>query len=404
LPWEDEDDADRVEPDQLLAAPGMHSADAELAALDRLIDWSQRCAVSAKICRLLRILDRVPEPVVIFTEYRDTLDAVCHALCATRRAGTIHGGVPTDVRRSIVAAFNSGDLDVLVATDAAGEGLNLHHRCRLVIDIELPWNPLRLEQRIGRVDRIGQARTVHAIRMFHAGTIEQRVLEHLRLRDRRAAAALDLHQPSEAAIAGAIFDGADLTTGNRIVIRSATIPSAAEEVDRIERARRARDLGAAATGGIVWTPARSRDHRGIILLHRRSYLDLHGGVIADQLQAGTLAIAPGNRRDQRIALEAARCHLKRTPAAAEVPGLFALAGCRERIETRINAIRALLQAERIESQASMFDRRADDLAAARRLALRRIDDGLSRVAAAIALPSGDRVRIDLVAAWPEATK
>ena len=109
--------------------------------------------------------------------------------------------------RSVVEAFNRGDLDVLVATDAAGEGLNLHHRCRLVIDLELPWNPLRLEQRIGRVDRLGQQRRVHAIRLFHPRTVEERVLERLRLRQRRAGLSNDHDSSiSEIDVARAIFD------------------------------------------------------------------------------------------------------------------------------------------------------------------------------------------------------
>ena len=124
---------------------------------------------------------------MIFTEYRDTLDAIVAALPASpRRVGFIHGGLPANQRRAAVDAFNDGRIDVLVATDAAGEGLNLHHRCRLVIDVELPWNPLRLEQRVGRVDRLGQQRTVHGIRLFHPDTIEGKVLEHLRGRHHRA--------------------------------------------------------------------------------------------------------------------------------------------------------------------------------------------------------------------------
>jgi superfamily II DNA/RNA helicase len=60
--------------------------------------------------------------------------------------------------------------------------LNLHATCRLVINLELPWNPIRLEQRIGRVDRIGQTRTVHAINLFAAGTAEGDVLARLQQR------------------------------------------------------------------------------------------------------------------------------------------------------------------------------------------------------------------------------
>ena len=147
----------------------------------------------------------------MFTEYRDTVDAVLAALPPAFVPGSISGASPPELRRHVVESFNRGDLDVLIATDAAGEGLNLHHRCRLVIDLELPWNPLRLEQRIGRVDRLGQQRRVHAIRLFHPRTVEERVLERLRLRQRRAGLSDD-HAASinELDVARAIFDdGAD---------------------------------------------------------------------------------------------------------------------------------------------------------------------------------------------------
>ena len=73
----------------------------------------------------------------------------------------LHGAMDRFERAAAVSRFNGGGARVLLATDAAGEGLNLQHRCRLVVNLELPWNPMRLEQRIGRVDRIGQSRTVH---------------------------------------------------------------------------------------------------------------------------------------------------------------------------------------------------------------------------------------------------
>jgi hypothetical protein len=61
----------------------------------------------------------------------------------------------------------------LLATDAASEGLNLHQHCRLVINLELPWTPVRLEQRIGRVERLGQTRRVHAVHLLAAATSEE---------------------------------------------------------------------------------------------------------------------------------------------------------------------------------------------------------------------------------------
>jgi hypothetical protein len=67
----------------------------------------------------------------------------------------------------------------MIATDAGSEGLNLQRQCRLIVSLELPWNPIRLEQRIGRVDRIGQTRTVHAINFLADGTPERTVLAAL---------------------------------------------------------------------------------------------------------------------------------------------------------------------------------------------------------------------------------
>jgi len=84
---------------------------------------------------------------------------------------------------------------VVGAPDAAGEGLNLHEHCRTVINLELPWNPMRLEQRIGRVDRIGQRRRVHAFHLVAAGTGEARLLDRLSVRVSRAGARVGAPNP-----------------------------------------------------------------------------------------------------------------------------------------------------------------------------------------------------------------
>jgi Helicase conserved C-terminal domain len=115
----------------------------------------------------------------VFTEYRDTLQYVADTIRAADGISIIHGGLDEAERLRARAAFTRGECRVLLATDAAGEGLNLHHRCRLVINLELPWNPTRLEQRIGRVDRLGQMRRVHAINLFAPGTSEEDVLKRL---------------------------------------------------------------------------------------------------------------------------------------------------------------------------------------------------------------------------------
>jgi superfamily II DNA or RNA helicase len=169
-------------PDDLRLADAAHERRL-LAAL--LTTAREASAHETKLRRLAILLRRVREPAVVFTEYRDTLAHVRRRLM--RPAIVLHGGLARDERAAALDAFSKTANGVLLATDAAAEGLNLHQQCRLVVNLELPWNPMRLEQRVGRVDRIGQRRTVHAIHLVAADTGEMRVAE--RLRKRLAAAA-----------------------------------------------------------------------------------------------------------------------------------------------------------------------------------------------------------------------
>jgi len=145
----------------------------------------------SKIAALGRLLRRVREPVLVFTEFRDTLVHLRDSLACP--VAILHGGLDRAERSAALNAFTSGRVAALLATDAAGEGLNLHQGCRLVVNLELPWNPMRLEQRIGRVDRIGQRRTVHAVHFIARDSVETRILD--RLRDRVARAHHDIGAP-----------------------------------------------------------------------------------------------------------------------------------------------------------------------------------------------------------------
>jgi superfamily II DNA or RNA helicase len=161
------------------------------------------------LCRLLR---RAGESAVVFTEYRDTLAHVQSRLARAAIAVVVlHGGLSRDERSSALAVFSRMPHAVLLATDAAAEGLNLHRGCRLVINLELPWNPMRLEQRIGRVDRIGQRRRVHAFHLIADGTGETRVLARLRARVAAARAEIGAPDPlgddEERAIARIVLTG-----------------------------------------------------------------------------------------------------------------------------------------------------------------------------------------------------
>ena len=148
--------------------------------LERVADAAEAAARhESKLRRLVRFILRVREPLIVFTEYRDTLVRLADALTPLATLTTLHGGLDRAARAEAERGFTSGAARVLIATDAAGEGLNLQARCRLVVSYELPWNPMRLEQRIGRVDRIGQRQRVHALHLVAGGTAEASLLARL---------------------------------------------------------------------------------------------------------------------------------------------------------------------------------------------------------------------------------
>jgi SNF2 family DNA or RNA helicase len=150
----------------------------------------------SKVSALRRLLRRAGETAIVFTEYRDTLLHVRRILGASAGpVAVLHGGLTRGERAAAMHDFTRGACSVLLATDAAGEGLNLQEACRMVINLELPWNPMRLEQRIGRVDRIGQRRTVHAFHLIAGGTGEQAIATRLRARIARAQADVGAPNP-----------------------------------------------------------------------------------------------------------------------------------------------------------------------------------------------------------------
>lgn len=125
------------------------------------------------------VLDK-QEKLVIFTEHKDTLLYLQERLSKSGgyEVVTIHGGKGVDERREAQGQFASPDTQILIATDAAGEGINLQF-CRLLINWDIPWNPNRLEQRMGRIHRYGQKENVLVFNMVASNTKEGRVLEKL---------------------------------------------------------------------------------------------------------------------------------------------------------------------------------------------------------------------------------
>lgn len=121
--------------------------------------------------------------MIIFTEHKDTLNYLCDRICGllgNRDAVVIiHGGTNRDDRRKVQEEFrNNPDILVLIATDAAGEGVNLQN-ANLMVNYDLPWNPNRLEQRFGRIHRIGQTEVCHLWNMVANETREGEVFHKL---------------------------------------------------------------------------------------------------------------------------------------------------------------------------------------------------------------------------------
>ena len=119
------------------------------------------------------------EKLVIFTEHKDTLIYLQERLTNNGyKVAVIHGGLSVDERRAAQWEFMSPETQILIATDAAGEGINLQF-CRLLINWDIPWNPNRLEQRMGRIHRYGQKQDVLVFNMVADNTREGQVLAKL---------------------------------------------------------------------------------------------------------------------------------------------------------------------------------------------------------------------------------
>ncbi len=130
-----------------------------------------------------QVLAAPGEKAIVFTEYRDTLDALRSLLAQDPAFGNafveLTGGLSARQRKARIARFHEPDCRILLATDAASEGLNLQKHCHRLYHVELPWNPNRLEQRNGRIDRHGQTQPPLIKYLFHADSPEDCILDRL---------------------------------------------------------------------------------------------------------------------------------------------------------------------------------------------------------------------------------
>lgn len=147
----------------------------------RIAERIRALARCRKLEAALRIVESNADRVLVFTGYRRTVDYVATAVRELGiKAETFHGGMSSAERQTAVERFRGG-ARVLIATDVGGEGQNLQF-CSTLVNFDLPWNPAQIEQRIGRLHRMGQAEPVRVFNLCAKGTAEDRVLDVL---DRR---------------------------------------------------------------------------------------------------------------------------------------------------------------------------------------------------------------------------
>ncbi len=183
--WADLDGQEQID---VLLRTRLKALKNERAEVKLLLEAAARCEqigpdakAEALLDWLYRLQSEESDPelkVLVFTEFVPTQEMLRRFL--TERGFSVvclNGSMDMEERKRVQEAF-AKDVRILISTDAGGEGLNLQF-CHVVINYDIPWNPMRLEQRIGRVDRIGQAHAVRAVNFVLEGSVEHRIREVL---------------------------------------------------------------------------------------------------------------------------------------------------------------------------------------------------------------------------------
>ncbi|HVC33551.1 MAG TPA: SNF2-related protein, partial [Chloroflexota bacterium] len=164
-----------VAPTLAAMAANRHNDPARSQELKRLEAMARNVRENAKAAALLKLLKATPEKAIVFTKYLETLHDLAKRLKAEGISVAVyHGGLSTPEKNACIVAFEA-ERQVLLCTEAAGEGRNLQF-CNTMINYDLPWNPMRIEQRVGRIHRIGQEREVYIYNLSAEGTVEDYIL------------------------------------------------------------------------------------------------------------------------------------------------------------------------------------------------------------------------------------
>lgn len=145
---------------------------------NKLMSEASRIIMDSKLSNLLQTMSDKTSKFLIFTEFYATQDYLAENLQKNEHSVTLFNGrMSLEEKRESIARFKN-DVQVMISTSAGGEGQNFQF-CHNVVNYDLPWNPMRVEQRIGRIHRIGQQNDVHIFNLALEGTIEAYILELL---------------------------------------------------------------------------------------------------------------------------------------------------------------------------------------------------------------------------------
>ena len=238
--------------------------------------------------------------VLIFTEFVPTQKMLQEFLEARGiSVVTLNGSMDMDERKRAQTTFR-GDARVLISTDAGGEGLNLQF-CHVVVNFDIPWNPMRLEQRIGRVDRIGQSKTVRALNLVFEDSVEFRVREVLEQKLSVILEEFGIDKTGDvldSAEAGELFEGVFTAAIVNPDLVNASVEQTMTKVrDAMRHVRESSAIYGISEDPDLEAAERLRSHPLPHWLERMtvSYLRLHGGVAEQTLTGWELQWPNGDR-------------------------------------------------------------------------------------------------------------
>jgi len=211
----------------------------EIPALEELVESAAAVRSESRVSRLMELTASLPddEAVLFFTEYKATQALVVSSLAQRfgdasvafiNGDGELRGVVGPDGttrtmragRFEVAQRFNAGEVRFLVSTEAAGEGIDLQRNCRRLVHVDIPWNPMRMHQRVGRINRYGQTRPVEVHIVRNPATIESRIWELLNEKLDRIALAFENSMADPEDIRGLVLGLVSSASHERIAARA----------------------------------------------------------------------------------------------------------------------------------------------------------------------------------------